>query len=334
MTQQYYDPNQGQYPPQGYNGQPQGPYQQPGYTPQHQPAPPNYGVPQGYGQPQQPPAPQGAQGSLDDFFGQPTTGGGKGISWKGVPDGYTLHLVVARPITDGDVFQESDPHTKALRFWRDGRPKFALQVPIKFLVPVPTHPDGDGRLFLRGQLQEEVSRAMAEAGASGTVPESGAYLRVTLAYRKPGNNIAQNIFQVLYRSPGTWENDPSLLQQQYAAPAQATPNPQQAPQQYGGAPQGPYQQTPSPQQYAQPASLPQGQGTPQYGGQAYAPNPQAAPAAPQQGTLPGMPDPNLQQQPPQGQPPVQPGVQPSGLPPAQQALVERMKGNAQPAPQG
>lgn len=411
MTQQYYDPNQGYAAPPQPPYQPQYPPQQGGYVPAPQggymPSPQGfvqapYAPPPGYGMPNgqmAPPAPVGAQGGLEDFFGQPATGGGKGVSWKGVPDGFTIYTVVARPITDGDVFQESDPQTKALRTFRDGRPKFALQVPVRFLVPLPSHPDGDGRVFLRGQLRDEVTRAMAEAGAPEGAPESGAFMRITLTHRKPGNNIAQNIFAVLYRSPGTWEQDPNLLQQQIHAtatapsvpynqgiPANYPPQqPAQSPgagQVYGGAPQGPYQ--PQAQaQYAAPAQAapnPQQYAQPQYGQQAYDPN-QGQPSAftqmaAAQGAIPdpaqmqatyaqnaqGQPAPNPQQYSQQGQPPatmqapagavnaggqaplpgmpnpsqppVQPGVQPSGLDPARAALLARVSGQqAQGQPQ-
>lgn len=407
----YPDPNAGQYgAPQGYAQAPPNPY---GPPPQQYPPNP-YGPPPGaqpgygYPPPQQGPPAVDLSGDLDSFYAQRSVGGGKGISWKGVPDGFTVFGVVARAIGHGDVFKEThppgSPMAGQLRTNRDGSPKYAMQVPLKLLVSLGReYADGEGRLFLRGQLRDETTRAMAEVGLpEGTPPEAGAFVKVTLTHRKPGNNIAQNMFSVLYRSPGTWEQDPNILQmiQQAQAPQQAPQYgaqpgygaPQQAPYLNQGQPAygPPAQAAPNPQQYAQPGSQstvaapaqqqaydPNQYAQPQYGPQAYAPNQgqpsaftqmaaaqgaipnpqqmqaqyaqnmqgqpapntqyaqQGQPQAPNtqapagavnpgdQAALPGMPNPN--------QPPVQNGVQPSGLDPAKQALLARVTGQGQPA---
>lgn len=403
----YPDPNAGQYgAPQGYAQPAPAPYQQPApqqYPPNpYAPPAPQYGgyvAPGAYaqGQPMAPPAQPGVDlsGDLDSFYSQRQTGGGKGISWKGVPNGYTIQGVVARPIGNGDVFKETyppnSPQAGQVRTNRDGSFKYAMQVPLKLMVldqfQARDYPEGEARLFLRGGLRDEMTRAMAEVGAPEGPPEAGAFVRVTLTHRKPGNNIATNMFAVLYRSPGTWESDPTLQQAQQPAqqPQYAPQQPAPAGQVYGGAPQGPYQQPsqqqapqqwaapnavaapayPNPQQYAQPQAP--AQGAPQYGGQAYDPNqatqygqvsqasvpglPQAAPnpqqygqpqapntQAPAGAVNPGDPAANPQQQgqpmqqqlpygqPDPNQPPVQAGVQPSGLDPARQALLNRIAG--------
>lgn len=284
-----FDPYTQQYPPSQpmYNpNAPQG-YQPP--APQYGPPP---GVPNtGYGQPQQPPVPQGAKGTLDDFYGQPSGPSGKGISWKQKPDGYRYVGVVRRTPTDSDVFQDSDPQTKQLKTWRDGTPKMVLPVPLTLAwldqFQQMEYPDREAAVFLRGNMRDEVTRAMQEAGQSG-VPQQGALTDITLTHRKPGNNIATNMYSVIYRPAGSWENDPAYgwVLSQLQGPATA-PQPQQnqfqqqAPaQQYGGAPQGPYQQAPAqyavpqanpnPQQYAVQGSM--SPGAPQYGGPAYDPN--------------------------------------------------------------
>lgn len=314
MTQPQYDPQTGLYGyvPQGYQQPAPAPYQQPapqqyppqpgyapapqGYQPQYPAAPQGYGAP-AYGAPMPPQGPQqDLSGDLDAFYSQRQTGGGKGISWKGVPDGYTIQGVVARPIGNGDVFKEThppnSPQAGQLRTNRDGSYKYAMQVPLKLMIldqfQARDYPEGEARLFLRGGLRDEMTRAMAEVGAPEGPPEAGAFVRVTLTHRKPGNNIATNMFAVLYRSPGTWESDPTLGQVQQPAqqPQYAPQQPAPAGQVYGGAPQGPYQQqapgpyggqpaqaTPNPQQYAAPAAGPnQGLTQPQYGGPAYDPN--------------------------------------------------------------
>src|SRR5215207_8189051 len=110
MTQPGYypDPNTSTnysqpYPPQGYP--PPAPYQQappPQYPPNaynqqpQYPHPGQYGPPQGYGQPPAPQGPPLPPASLEDFLSQPNIGGGKAVSWKGKPDGFTLWTVVAR----------------------------------------------------------------------------------------------------------------------------------------------------------------------------------------------------------------------------------------------
>lgn len=423
----YPDPNAGQYgAPQGYQQpanvpyqpapqphayQPTNGYAQPQYQQGYVAGPNMYGQGQpGYGQPApQGPPQQDLSGDLESFYAQRSTGGGKGISWKGVPDGFTIMGVVSRPINNGDVFKETyapnTPQAGQLRTNRDGSPKYAMQVPLRLIIldafQARDYPDGEARLFLRGQLRDETTRAMAEVGAPEGPPEAGAFMRVTLTHRKPGNNIAQNIFAVIYRSPGTWESDPNLTAyaqqpqaqpnpqagygapqqapyqqqvqqpQQYAAPAQAAPNPQQYAPQGAQAYGGPAQQAYDPNQYAQPqygqqaydpnqgyvpnqespitgAHYPaQGQNVATLNGQpmSYAvqpdPNPQYAqqgqPQAPaqyaqapagavaqvSQAPLPGMPNPN--------QPPVQNGVQPSGLSPEKQALLNRVAGQQAPA---
>lgn len=347
-----------QYPPPGYQQVPNG------YAPAPQgygPPPQQYGPPaqQGYQaaggyapqQPPQPQAPVGAKGTLDQFHQQPHTGGGKGISFKQKPDGYTYVLVVSRTPGDEDLFQDSDPQTKTLKTWRDGSPKMVLPVQCNIIPQdqwqAAEYADGDASFYLRGGLRDEVTRAMAEVGESG-VPQAGALVVITLTHRKPGNNIATNMYAVKYHPAGSHNTVIPAPQQaqpvqgyaaptqapyqqqaptQYAAPAQAAPNPQQYAQpQYGAAPAydpNQYQQAPAQPTYQ---AAPQGQ----YSSQAqaapaqYAPNPQAAPIQ-----QPGLPP-----QPPQAPPGVvQAGVVQSQLSPEKQALLATMSGQQGQAPQ-
>lgn len=339
MTQQQYgQPPYQQYAPppvqtpsapQGYATYPPqpDPYAQPAYNPNMPHNPGAYGQqpypPQGYGQVPPPPvqAPQGPplpQGTLDDFYNQRSVGSGKGLSWNGKPDGYRYIGVVTKTPSNSDVFVDTQPAAQggAPKQNRDGSFKYVLQVQLRIAwldqFQQFTYADQDARLFLRGGLRDETTRAMHEVGAEG-VPQEGALIDVTLTGRKPGNNIATNVFAVVYRPAGTWENDPQYApfvpqllggqapapqqnqapqnqapyQQQataqYAAPAQAAPNPQQYAQQGPPAYVGQAQQAYDPNQYAQQ----------QYGQQAYDPNQQQAypQAAQDQGT-----------QQPQGQP--------------------------------
>jgi hypothetical protein len=327
----------------------------------------------------QPPVPQGPplpQGTLDDFYNQRSVGAGKGLSWNQKPDGYTYVGVVAKTPGNGDVFVDTQPAAQGgqPKQNRDGSYKYVLQVQLRIAwmdqFQQFTYPEQDARLFLRGGLRDEMTRAMHEAGDEG-VPKEGALIIVTLTGRKPGNNIATNVFAVEYHRPGTWEQHfpqyTHLLQQQ--APQQQM---QQAPAQYGGAPQqAPYQQpqsapapvqgvpgygqaNPNPQQYAQP--YPQPSGTtpqaavagpaPQYGGQAYDPNTQPVqanaaagypnqPSAPvNQGPAPSQPaayDPNAQQG--QMQLPYAAPNSPQGGPAPAQGPSQMPAGGPAPQPQ-
>ncbi len=251
-------PNQQQFQPQ-FPQAPQGGYPQQGY-----PAPQ---------MPQQQVQQPLANGGIDDFYSQPNLGGGPGVSWKGKPDGYTVQGIVPRDVGDGDVQQEvGAPNTAQAgipQTFRDGRPKFVMTVPLQ-VAQSPDFPEGEARLFVRGQLKDELTRAMAEAGEQGA-PRGGSYITVTLVQRKQGRGaIPMNVFRVVYTPAGQQPpavNQPQQPvqqayqqpQQQYAqAPAQQFAQPpvqQQAPvQQYAqqGAPQGvPQQQAPA-QQYQQP----------------------------------------------------------------------------------
>ncbi|KRB73058.1 hypothetical protein ASE01_19985 [Nocardioides sp. Root190] len=268
MTQQPFYP-QAQQPAQPQYAQPVPQQQyapvQPGYPQQaYPPAQPQQYAPQ---VPQQPAAPL-ADGSLDAFYSQPTMGGGPGISWKGKPDGYTVQGVVPRDVTNADVSQEvGAPNTRDAgvpQFYRDGRPKFVMAVPLQ--VPASAeYPEGEAKLYIRGQLREELTRAMGEAGVSGA-PTAGAIITTTLVQRKQGRGtIPQNIFAVTYTPPGV------------PAPQvpQAQPQPVQQPvQQYAPAPQQQFVQQPVAQpQYAQhvPQQAPAQQPVQQYAPQAQAP---------------------------------------------------------------
>lgn len=261
VAQQFMQPQMPQAP-QGY-AQPQ--YQQP------QQFAPQYGAPQGYApmpQFQQPPAQPLAQGSLDDYFAQPSTGGGAALKFPQV--GISHVGIVSRPITNADVQQQTQPGTGQAAFYKDGRPKFVMKVPLK-VQPQPGHEDGQAQLYVAGAMRDELVRAMAEAGAPEGPPEAGAAIQVTCTGTRPsgpGMNPAKT-YQIRYTRPG----DAPQVAPAQVAQAQAGPyaQPQPAPQQM--APQ-PVQQPPAPQAPA-PAAPVQ---APQMNG---GPVPAAAPQTPQ-----------------------------------------------------
>lgn len=282
MTQQPY------YPPQ-YPAYPQQAPQQP-YAP---PAPvyPQQGYPQGYPQQApQPPAVPLSNGTLDDFYSQPSGGGGPAVSWKGKPDGSWIQGTVTRDVTNGDVIHDTDPVTQQPKFYRDGRPQYVMKVPLK-VTPSQEFPEGEAVLFVRGQLRDELTRAMTAANAAPS-PKAGDQLVVQLTHRKPSRQGSpQNVFAVQYVAAqpgqGAGASSPAPAPQAPTAPSpavgQPTPPVQQAPQFQGvdfsqlQAPQMQAPQAPAPAPvFQQPAQAPQ------------APAPTLAPQAPapQGGQLP------------------------------------------------
>lgn len=315
-------------------------YQQPQYAPQY---PPQQGYAPQYA-PQQPPPPPAqplAQGSLDDYYSQPSTGGGGGLKFTGpnnqplINQSYLFR--VARPVTNGDIQQQTDQNNKPLTF-KDGRPKFVMIVPAELLEPSPNHPEGLAKWYVKGAARDELVRSMAEAGAPEGPPEMGAVIRVTLTGTRPsgpGMNPA-HVFAVQYWRPEGAASAPAQQAapveqpapvQQYAQAPQQAAQPQLPPANYAPAPA---QQQLPPQQYQQPAQYAEHAAPQGYAPQpAYAPQQaaqqmvqQAPPAAPPAGTSP-----------PTGPVTSQAGPQPpAGLSTDQQELLARLTGQQQQAP--
>ena len=298
-------PAQQGYPtpaPQGYPGQP--PVQQGYGQPYAPPAPPQqygrpygqpgYGAPQGY--PQQPPAPV-VTGSMDAFQGQPQGGGAPGISFKDAPIGHTVVMSVKRDARDSDVVQDTQPQNQGggLKTRRDGSPMWVLKVPV-YVPQSQTHPEGEATLYVRAGIRD----ALADAYAGPVIPKAGDLITLTLTERKQGQGaIPKNIFRAVVERNG---------QPVSSAPAQASAPAPQAP---------PAPPAPEPAQQWQPPQ-------------------QAAPQPPvhsDQGSVQQqMAQPPAQQPAPAPQAPQQAAPQAQGLPqldPAQQALLERLRGGAQ-----
>lgn len=244
-----------QFPQQQQFGQPQYPaqqYAQPQYAP-----PPMPGYPPMQVAPQAPPL---AQGSIDDFYNQPSTGGGKALSFEQLGTRYVG--IVTRAITSGDIQQQTDTQQRPL-FFKDGRPKFVMRVPLQ-MQPSPARPDGTGTWYVKGATRDELARAMGEAGAPAGPPEPGSILDITFTGTRPsgaGMNPAK-LFHVGYTRPDgqTPSPAPAPVQPQpapmFVPPAQPAyveqqPVVQYAPPQQPIAPQALVQAPP--QQMAQPA---------------------------------------------------------------------------------
>jgi hypothetical protein len=183
--------------PQGYAPQQPAPvgYPQPP-QPQYVPQQPAY-APQG---PPQQPQPELAQGSLDAFFSQPSVGGGAALKFEV----NTAHVgVVARPLSHGDVQQQTNPQNGQPAYYKDGRPKFVMKVPLR--VPVSqTNTDGQAQWYVAGQARDELLRAQLESGAPEGPPEAGAVIHVACTGTRPsgpGLNPSKT-YAVRYWRPG------------------------------------------------------------------------------------------------------------------------------------
>lgn len=219
-----------QYPTQpAYPVQPQYPAQQ--FPQQYAPAP---AYPQQYGQPQYPAAPPAQplpQGTLDGFYGQPSSGGGAALKFNGKPVGTSYAGIVARPITDADVRAQTN-NMGQVQTYRDGRPKLVMVVPLQ-VQPSQEHPEGVATWWVKGQARDELARAMAEAGAPAGPPEAGAAIRITLVGQRPVPNMnPANQYRVEYIRPGhapEMPAQPQPVQQPVSAPFQVPqqPMPQQ-----------------------------------------------------------------------------------------------------------
>jgi len=312
MTQQpYYAP-----PPQ-YPGYPPAPPAQPQYPPQQ---PVQYGQP-AYPQPypqQQAPAQPLAQGTLDDFYNQPSSGGGAGLKFEQLGTRYIG--IVTRPIGSGDIQQQTNTQGVPQTF-KDGRPKWVMKVPLQ-LQPTADRPDGLAQWYVKGQARDELVRAMAEAHAPEGPPEAGAVLDITFtATRQSGVGMnPAKVFQVRYQRP-----QGAQPVSQPVAPA--APVVQQAPAPVAPSPATGQQvtveqlvQQPAPQQLA-----------PQY-----APPPANYAPAPAQTTAPvpfQQPLPPQQMQPQQAIQQVAPvAPQVGGFNAEQMELLQKLT-NAQQAPQ-
>ncbi|MET0423633.1 MAG: hypothetical protein ABW046_07155 [Actinoplanes sp.] len=284
QPQTYPQPAYPQQPP-AYPQQPQGYPQQPqAYAPPM----PQQGYPQAYAQPQYaPPAPPAAPlpaVSLDAYWQEPSSSNGPSLKWKDTNDvpqiGKSYEGFIAREIRDSDIRPQTDKQGQPT-FYRDGRPKSVMVVPLIGVQPAQEFQDGQAGWWVKGQGRDELARAMAEVGAPQGAPEAGAWVRVTLVGARPipGYSAALQ-FRVEYRRP---QGVPQSVPAAAHAPAQVAPMQQTAPvmSTATGQPQI-YQQpvppAPAPQPVPQQAPVPQPVSQPLQQPAAAAPGQGAAPA--------------------------------------------------------
>jgi len=157
------------------------------------------------------PAAQLARGTLEDFYNQPTSGSAPSITSKFFTKramGSWLSLEVLRDVTNADVKQQTTPQGQPQTF-RDGRPKFVLVVPVKVTgssdgTHVTEFPDGEGSLWVKGVLADELRRAMTAAGDPSGYPKGGAQIVMQSAGEKasrtPGFS-ATKLYSLQYAGP-------------------------------------------------------------------------------------------------------------------------------------
>ena len=203
----------------------------PQYAPQQQqfqPAPmPQYAPVQPFqSAPQQHLAQRPVQGSVSAFIGQPKIGRAKAVTWGGKPDGYTVVGEVASDVTDRDIIHDTDMQTGALRFWRDGSPRYVMLVTLNTGQPTADFPEGQATLYVRaGDIQDKLAEAMTQAGRRGA-PKAGDMLSVTLIERRAGQGaIPKNIFAAQYRMGGSPNVEPISEPASQPQPVAETPEP-------------------------------------------------------------------------------------------------------------
>ena len=209
-------------PPQGYQqpqqyGPPQG-YQQGPYP--QQPAP-GYGAPQGYGQQQQP-QPQGPPPSLADYYSQPKGGGGPAVKFSApFQVGFGFEFRIARDVTEADLEQQTNPVSKQLEFYGDGRRKIQLKVPLIVGV-TPQWPEGRATLYAKSGIREALDAGMAAAGCPPrTFPKEGDTGYIQWVGLQPIQGQSdKKLFEVRYTPGPKWSNLASSNGQPESQPVQ------------------------------------------------------------------------------------------------------------------
>lgn len=139
------------------------------------------------------------ESDLDEIAAQPLAGGGPALKFPSPGTAYTG--VVAREIVNSDVEQQVDPATGRPEFFRDGRPKLQMRVPIK-LRALPGYPHGTAEWYVREQARDALVHAMAYAGARPGPPEAGAGIHVGyVGDRRTFNGHPMKIYDALYLPP-------------------------------------------------------------------------------------------------------------------------------------
>lgn len=325
--------------PQGYPAQPD-PYQpygqpppQPGYpAPGPQYPQPGYGQPQypqpGYGQvPPPPPPPPPVTATLEDFWDQPASSGGKSLSFNRVGQRYVGTVVRNVGKADLEYATEVGKGPNVIARHPDGREKLILKIPLLLHEPNPEYPSGVGVWYVKANERNELTRAMEAAGADYQAPRAGDVIEIVFTHEEPQRQGMSNkkVKRVTY-TVGNGQA-PALPGAPQAAPA-PMPGYGPPPGAPAPAPMPAYQaQTYGAQTYSMPQPQPYQQPGYEQLAQAYAQSPYGAVPTAAGVPIPGAPAPAPQGYPqnyPQGYPQVPPT-------PAPAAPATPSSGPAQPA---
>lgn len=140
--------------------------------------------------------------SMDEFFNQRTGGGGKGWTFKDMPNGTSYWGIVEREITKGDIEAVTNPTNGQVQTRKDNSVKWQMKVPL-LMLPIKDHEDGHGQAYIKGDSQAKLTAAMRAVGAPDGPPEPGAFLQITKVNERPIKGFSpQYIYEVVYRRPG------------------------------------------------------------------------------------------------------------------------------------
>jgi hypothetical protein len=137
-----------------------------------------------------PPQAAAARGTLEDFFNQPSGGGGPSVTSKFFgkrQQGSWLQLTVLADVTNADVQHQKTPAGVLQYFKKNGqddltRPKLVLVVKVQVTgssdgTHVTEFPDGQASLWLKkGPVTDDLIRAMTAAGDPSGYPKAGAQM--------------------------------------------------------------------------------------------------------------------------------------------------------------
>jgi hypothetical protein len=169
---------------------------------------------------QQAAAPQqvAARGTLEDFFNQPSGGGGPSVTSKFFndrPQGSWLQLTVLADVTNADVQHQKTPQGVLQYFKKNGqddltRPKLVLVVKVQVTgssdgTHATVFPDGTASLWLKkGPVTDDLIRAMTAAGDPSGYPKAGAQMVMQSAGSQPSRTVgfsATKLYGFQYAAP-------------------------------------------------------------------------------------------------------------------------------------
>lgn len=159
-----------------------------------------------------------ARGTLEDFFNQPTGGGGPSVTSKFFnkrPQESWLRFTVLADVTNSDVQHQKTPQGVLQYFKKNGqddltRPKLVLVVKVMVTgssdgTHVAEFPDGMASLWLKkGPVTDDLVRAMTAAGDPSGYPKAGADMVMQSAGEQASRTVgfsATKLYRFQYAGP-------------------------------------------------------------------------------------------------------------------------------------